>query len=816
MKHSESTVGAIHIPYNWSYANAAARTGASGFVAGDVGKFARQLDDNSIWMLTATTPTWIQVGGGIESPKVPYPSDASILVTEDQIGYFFVGTGGGVDDPVVFTMPDTPEIGWFCSVASTPDTPIQRVRIEFDNESDGLVLPNSDGVTELETEQGMSRISIMFVGDNTWVVVHGGGVWADDWDTPNTTFNFDNYVEGATAGRVPVFNDYGGMVEGTHHELHEKDGSDENLVEDFGTDGTSGQVPTSDGAGGLTMETPSSGGNISKLFQGVDTEGGLTVTNVAQAIPLNYESIKDDYYVHSTTVNPGEVEIQEDGWYKITAMMTVGCQSASGGIRGNPVLNIQIDTGSGFVAQPDKMGGYVREDTSNELSTSITGVGLFQFSEGDKIRLTVYDTVPTEPDEETLAYTQRLLIEYIDRSGTGGSTVDNLKDVGDVDANAPAGGAKLFFNDNTSEWEDEPLPILRYNELICEDWEPSWADLFAHGSCIFCNTSISLTGLVGNATVATINGLTPTANDSYVVTDSGTITSGSVAVTAGALVVYNGSVWALVTPGVAGYPFRGVRCRLSTTTALISPYTDGTDDGKVLWFEGDSLTGTFTTEDVTITLPDPAGLPYADGLLRRLYIGNFGGDGYHVHVDFDGKSLDGLANATIKNTGGSIMLGCANGSLGSVWVRISTLENHFQLRRAATWAATNFSGAGAAIPWDNQDYDDNPDIVSWAVTPNPSRVEVEYKDHYHFVGMINIDSTGGYTWNVEAWWRKNGTTEIPGTRIRTGNYGNEDQAITLPLSGIDLEVGDYMELMVKHVSLTGNIYSATLVCTNSY
>ena len=59
--HKSLTVGDIHIPYNWSYADAAARTGASGFVAADVGKFARQLDDDSLWMLTATTPTWIGV-----------------------------------------------------------------------------------------------------------------------------------------------------------------------------------------------------------------------------------------------------------------------------------------------------------------------------------------------------------------------------------------------------------------------------------------------------------------------------------------------------------------------------------------------------------------------------------------------------------------------------------------------------------------------------------------------------------------------------------------------------------------------------------
>lgn len=60
--HKALTIGDIHIPYQWTYADAAARTGATGFVSSDIGRFARQLDDNSIWMLTATTPTWIQIG----------------------------------------------------------------------------------------------------------------------------------------------------------------------------------------------------------------------------------------------------------------------------------------------------------------------------------------------------------------------------------------------------------------------------------------------------------------------------------------------------------------------------------------------------------------------------------------------------------------------------------------------------------------------------------------------------------------------------------------------------------------------------------
>ena len=65
MKHQDATLN--HPPYNFTFANAAARAAGTGYtiVAGDVGKFARQTNDNSLWMLLDDSPiTWISVGGG--------------------------------------------------------------------------------------------------------------------------------------------------------------------------------------------------------------------------------------------------------------------------------------------------------------------------------------------------------------------------------------------------------------------------------------------------------------------------------------------------------------------------------------------------------------------------------------------------------------------------------------------------------------------------------------------------------------------------------------------------------------------------------
>lgn len=69
IEHSDIGLAEIHLVHNWEYANAAARTGASGFIASDVGKWAKQLDDGSFWELTATTPTWAQrTGAGSSGP----------------------------------------------------------------------------------------------------------------------------------------------------------------------------------------------------------------------------------------------------------------------------------------------------------------------------------------------------------------------------------------------------------------------------------------------------------------------------------------------------------------------------------------------------------------------------------------------------------------------------------------------------------------------------------------------------------------------------------------------------------------------------
>ncbi len=62
MLHPLSTYN--HILENWTYVNAAARTGATGFLSVDIGKIAYQSDTGQYWRLTATTPTWALIDKG--------------------------------------------------------------------------------------------------------------------------------------------------------------------------------------------------------------------------------------------------------------------------------------------------------------------------------------------------------------------------------------------------------------------------------------------------------------------------------------------------------------------------------------------------------------------------------------------------------------------------------------------------------------------------------------------------------------------------------------------------------------------------------
>lgn len=92
----------IHTPISYEYANAAARTGATGFDSDDLGKFAWQQDDDTVWLLTAVTPTWVQVGfgsSGMSTPQLMWGDDGIATSTTDRF------LSPGFDDAIAETSP---------------------------------------------------------------------------------------------------------------------------------------------------------------------------------------------------------------------------------------------------------------------------------------------------------------------------------------------------------------------------------------------------------------------------------------------------------------------------------------------------------------------------------------------------------------------------------------------------------------------------------------------------------------------------------------------------------------------------------------
>lgn len=119
-EHDVAPLGERHGVPNWQYADATARLAATGFIAADVTKYAHQLDDDTVWMLTDESPiTWVQVGGP-QTPSIIDETGAPLTLGASHNGAIVL-----VDDDV--TVPIGLGVGFSVMLLQTGASPVEII-----------------------------------------------------------------------------------------------------------------------------------------------------------------------------------------------------------------------------------------------------------------------------------------------------------------------------------------------------------------------------------------------------------------------------------------------------------------------------------------------------------------------------------------------------------------------------------------------------------------------------------------------------------------------------------------------------------------
>jgi len=241
----------------------------------------------------------------------------------------------------------------------------------------------------------------------------------------------------------------------------------------------------------------------------------------------------------------------------------------------------------------------------------------------------------------------------------------------------------------------------------------------------------------------------------------------------------------------------------STVSLLRVRSVDGDTD---LDIGTDTVIGVDSTAGpVVVTLPLASTAP-ADGFLREFYVWHAAGTNL-VTIQLSGADTfpPGNTKILLPFAGNVAHLGVVPNQWGS----ITAQSIYTQIGRTNTWAAVNFGGGGAAVPFDAEYFEVNDEIIEWDPA-QPTRLVVKTPGVYEFGYWYSIDSTGGATWNCISFLRKNGVDQLNESRIVTGNFGGEDDGSSVGPVNLQLAANDYIELFLSQTNLTGNLLQATL------
>jgi len=205
---------------------------------------------------------------------------------------------------------------------------------------------------------------------------------------------------------------------------------------------------------------------------------------------------------------------------------------------------------------------------------------------------------------------------------------------------------------------------------------------------------------------------------------------------------------------------------------------------------------------VTITLPAASTIP-DDGCIHEYYIWQKSGSNA-VTVSLSGADTfpQGHNKIVLEGIGGLAHIG----GMRDKWGNMELEEVAVQARRNTSWDASNFS-TYSAISFNLTDSETNDSAIKHDDS-NTSRILCKVAGAYTFSADACFSSTGGGYWNTTIKVRLNGSTDIAGSEVSTGNYGGEDNSAHITNRRIILEADDYLELFVEHSGLVGSLSDA--------
>ena len=370
-------------PYSFSYADSAERTGATGLTVADVGKFARQLDDDSLWMLVDASPViwknvaaaftpYIQVqAGGVPVPSTPH----TVLNFTGGVGVADAGAGvaqvtvhakahsiHGIDDhadaPTV-SPTDGQVLKWDTAtgkyVAFTPHARGHSLHAATDHTDVDATSPTDRQVLQWDSET--SR----WIPKVPALVVKSGGTPITG--TPHIALNFIGGVTPSDAGSgVATIS-----VHARGHSLH----SDTDHTDVDGTAPTDGQVLKWDQTLGKWKATLDLSGASHERPETVFLGSLLSYPNQGGASLANEIQYTRVYLHQDTVITGGEVFLETLPGGVGTIRIGIYNQTAPASDTLDPNVKVAEITLYQLVA--GDVGTFVRKSLTSNYTVPATG-----------------------------------------------------------------------------------------------------------------------------------------------------------------------------------------------------------------------------------------------------------------------------------------------------------------------------------------------------------------------------------------------------------------------------------------------------------